>query len=291
VVNYMEPFRRFVVNDFVHNYARGLTPNPCVLCNQVMKFDLLLRRARALGADLLATGHYARIVKHEGDGLLYIAKAADRSKDQSYFLFGLGQEELSRLVMPLGDFTKDEVRRMARRFGLPVAEKKESQEVCFVQGGDYRGFLAEHGGIGRRSGPIVDMEGNVLGRHDGVHAFTVGQRRGLGLGGGGRKLYVVRIDPAADTVYVGEEKDLLARGVVARGVRWTGEPPAAGTVVEAKIRYRHPGSPSRLKPLDGGRVEVLFSAPQRAAAPGQAVVFYDGDRVLGGGWIEEVYGR
>ncbi|MEM4658494.1 MAG: tRNA 2-thiouridine(34) synthase MnmA [Candidatus Methanosuratincola sp.] len=287
VVNYMDVFRKFVVEDFIDKYFSGRTPNPCILCNQFVKFTFLLRRSLELEADFLATGHYARVVRDEATGFLYLGKALDNARDQSYFLFTLTQRELERLVFPLGELRKEEVRAIARELGLRVAEKPDSQEICFVRG-DYREFLKTKAPIDSERGRIVDMEGRVLGTHSGVHLFTVGQRRGLGLGGDGRRLYVIKIDHSTNTVYVGEEEHLMRRGFLATGVVWASIPPREELSVKARIRHRHTESDARVSPISNDEVLVEFREPQRAVTPGQAVVFYEGDRVLGGGWISEV---
>lgn len=287
VVNYMDVFRKFVVDDFIEKYLSGKTPNPCVLCNQFVKFTFLLRRSLELEADFLATGHYARVVRDEATGCLYLSKALDHARDQSYFLFALTQGELARLIFPLGELRKEEVRAMAREFGLRVAEKPDSQEICFVRG-DYREFLKAKAPTGSGHGRIVDMEGRVVGTHSGVHLFTVGQRRGLGLGGDGRRLYVIKIDPSTSTVYVGEEEHLMRRKFLADGIVWASLPPKEDIVVKARIRHRHTESDAHVSPISNYEALVEFREPQRAVTPGQAVVFYQGDRVLGGGWISEV---
>ncbi len=285
VVNYMDVFKKYVVEDFINKYLSGKTPNPCVLCNQFMKFNFLLRRAMELGADYLATGHYAK-VEHNGDKS-FLCKAVDGMKDQSYFLFALTQKELSRLIFPLGSMTKDEVRGIAKDMTLKVANKPDSQEVCFITGGDYRDFLKGHTKIKNEKGEIVNVDGNLLGYHDGVHSFTVGQRRGLGIAKG-KPLYVVKVEPESNRVTVGEEKDIFRTTLVANNIIWADEPPSDETQIKAKIRYRHKESDAVVNTNSDGEALVEFKNPQRAMTPGQAVVFYEGDRVLGGGWIREV---
>lgn len=290
VANYMEPFKKTVVSDFVNNYRAGRTPVPCTLCNQFMKFDLLLRRARELGADALATGHYARVEGEAGGRALF--KGVDNAKDQTYFLFTLKQTELERLVFPLGDSTKTEVREKARSFGLSVAEKPESMGVCFLTGGDYRGFLrSKTGGDLPPPGDMVDTGGNTMGRHTGVHSYTVGQRRGLGIptsGSESNPRYVVKIDAEKNRVVVGGEKDLYSRGLVAGGLSWVKNAPDGKSRVRAKIRHRHDEEDAVVE-VSGGATgaTVTFDNPQRAVTPGQAVVFYDNGEVLGGGWIQK----
>jgi len=280
VWNLAEPFRARVQDVFVREYLAGRTPNPCVLCNQDLKFDELWRRAGALGADCVATGHYARIVNGD-DGAPRLLRARDRAKDQSYFLFGLSTAQLARTLFPLGDLTKDEVRGVARRLGLAVADKAESQEICFVPDRDYAGFVERRSPGAAAPGAIVDADGSVVGRHGGVHRFTVGQRRGLGLGGGAPR-YVTGIDAATATVRVGASEHLLAAGLVAERVRWTRGPVDDA---EVRVRHRHPPVAARLRVVGDGRVEARFAEPVRAVTPGQAAVFYRGDEVVGGGWI------
>jgi tRNA-uridine 2-sulfurtransferase len=275
VANYEDEFRARVVDDFVAEYTAGRTPNPCVRCNQHIKFTPLLRRARALGADALATGHYARL---DGTRLL---RARDPRKDQSYFLFNMPREARAHVRFPLGALTKDEVRAHARRLALPVADKAESQEICFVPDGDYAAFVAARAPAA--AGDVVDEAGRVLGRHDGVHRFTVGQRRGIGVAAGEPR-YVIGIDALTRRVTVGA-RDALAQSVIeVDDVTWT-EPPAAPVRARVQIRYRHEAQPALVEPLGGGRARVTFDAPERGPAPGQAAVFYDGDAVVGGGFI------
>ena len=289
VVNYMDIFKKYIVEDFVGKYLSGKTPSPCVLCNQFMKFNFLLRRALELGADYLATGHYARIETEEGTGKFYLNKAVDSAKDQSYFLFMLTQNELRRIMFPLGSMTKDEVREVAKSMNLKVADKPDSQEVCFITGGDYRDFLKEYTDNKRENGEIVDVEGNTLGYHDGIHSFTVGQRRGLRISKG-KPMYVVRVEPETNRVVVGEEKDIFRTGLVANNITWADADRVASEEIEvkAKIRYRHREEVALVKLQSDGEALVEFRTPQRAMTPGQAIVFYKEDRVLGGGWINEV---
>jgi tRNA-specific 2-thiouridylase len=287
VVNYIDLFKKYVVSDFVSKYQSGRTPIPCVLCNQFMKFSFLLKRALDLGADYLATGHYARIEREEKTGTCYLGKALDDDKDQSYFLFTLTQNELRHLIFPLGSKRKAEVREIARRMKLNVASKPESMDVCFIAGGRYRDFLDRYLKTGKQGGVIVDEDGNELGSHNGIASYTVGQRRGLGIAKG-KPMYVTRIEPDRNRVYVGESKDLLRSTLVADNVTWVGEAPCGAVDVKSKIRYRHPANDSILKITSGDSVFVQFKEPQRAITPGQAVVFYRHERLLGGGWINEV---
>jgi tRNA-specific 2-thiouridylase len=284
VVNFEEEFQQLVIDDFVAEYFRGRTPNPCVRCNQRVKFELLLRKAGELGADFLATGHYARI-ERDDSGLCRLLTGVDRGKDQSYFLFTLTQQQLSRTLFPLGGMTKPEVRRLAARFALRVAEKGESQEICFIPDNDYVRFLEEERAPGLLSGTIVDSRGKVLGTHDGTYRYTVGQRKGLGIAHP-QPLYVLRVDAERREVVVGERDELESAGLTAGNINWIVSPPTAPFEATCKIRYRHQPVPCRVEPLPEHRAEVRFLEREKSVTPGQAVVFYDGDIVLGGGWIE-----
>ncbi len=286
VFDFTDAFEAAVVRPFVAEYLAGRTPNPCARCNQHVKFDLLWRRARELGAVRLATGHYARIGRDPGTGLPVLRAAVDAAKDQTYFLFGLDAAALARTLFPIGELTKTQVRAEARALGLPVADKPESMEVCFVPRGDAAGFFERRAPADAlRPGRIVDEGGATVGRHDGVHRFTVGQRRGLGLGGGAPR-YVRRIDAATATVTVAAGDRLSARGLIARDVSWSGgRAPAPGSEVGVRIRHRHPMLPARVMESAAGTVAVAFTADGPAVTPGQAAVFYRDDVVLGGGWI------
>lgn len=289
VVNYEREFEREVVEPFVAEYLAGRTPIPCALCNSAIKFDRFLEMAEGLGAERIATGHYARITQNPATGLWELRRAADASKDQTYFLFGLTQRQLARTVFPLGGFSKAEVRELARELGVAVAEKGESYEICFVPNGDYPAFLSAYmnekgAAMPHTEGDIVTTDGRRLGSHGGVHRFTVGQRRGLGVAAG-EPLYVISTDPATGRVTVGAGEGLLRAECIATEVNWiAGEPPAAPVRAEVKIRHRHEAAPATVTP-DDARVLVRFDEPQRAVTPGQAAVFYQGDVVLGGGWI------
>ena len=275
-------FERQVIDAFVDDYAAGRTPSPCVRCNTFIKFDAFVERARRLGASRIATGHYARIVA--GQGGLELHRAADEQKDQSYFLFELDQRQLATALFPLGDLTKQEVREEARRLELVVAEKGESMEICFVDGA-LESFLEARLSNGVEVGAaVVDREGNELGTAGPYYRYTVGQRRGLGLGGGD-KLYVLEIQPAHNRVIAGTRDQLRSGGLQGERLHWIGPPPSGEIEATVRIRSRHPGVKSRIRELPGGRALVEFESPQEAVAPGQAAVFYDGPRVLGGCWI------
>jgi len=282
VVNFEADFRSMVVESFCDDYFAGRTPNPCVLCNQKLKFERLLQRARELQADYLATGHYARI--EEIDGSYRLLKGVDQSKDQTYFLFTLTRDQMTEVRFPLGGMTKEEVRRHAARFNLTVAEKAESQDICFVPDGDYISFLEQERGVGLSDGEIVHVSGKVLGHHQGIYRYTIGQRKGLGLSWP-QPLYVVRIDAVTNRVIVGEKGDLLSTEFELRAVNWHISPPETTVTVDCRIRYQHNEIPAEVTPLADDRARVVLSQPQSGITPGQAAVFYDGDLVVGGGWI------
>jgi tRNA-specific 2-thiouridylase len=284
IVNFEQKFNETVVSDFVREYAAGRTPIPCVHCNGDLKFATLVERAAAFGADLVATGHYAR-VDRDGAGRYRLLRGADAGKDQSYFLFTLTQAQLAHAMFPVGSLDKAAVREHARALELLVADKPDSHEICFVPGGDHAAFLQQHG-IRRSDGEIRAVDGRIVGRHEGVHRFTVGQRKGLGLSSP-IPLYVVGIDAQSNAITVGPRSALEKQELTASDVNWiAGEAPAAGSRVTAQIRYRHREAAATITPLPGDRVRVLFDEPQAAIAPGQALVMYSGDEVVGGGWIE-----
>ncbi len=284
VLDLRREFAERVVAEFVREYGRGRTPNPCLACNREIKFRLLWQHAQALGFGSLATGHYARLAREGGRWRLL--RGLDRGKDQSYVLYMLGQEELAHLILPLGEWTKAEVRAEAARRGLPTAGRRESQEICFIPDGDYRRFLAPRLPETVRPGPIRDQAGRVLGEHRGLAYYTVGQRQGLGLAGQARPLFVVALDVAENALLVGPEEALLRKELEAEAVDFvSGEWPAGPLRVEAQVRYRAAAAPAVVRPLAAGRVRVVLDSPQRAIAPGQAVVFYQGEEVVGGGII------
>lgn len=288
IVNFERQFDETVVSNFVEEYAAGRTPLPCARCNSDLKFATLVERARGFGADAVATGHYARVERDEATGRVLLKRGVDRAKDQSYFLFSLTQEQLARAVFPVGDRPKGAVRDYARAHHLPVADKADSQEICFVPDGDYARFIDRRASL-PHDGVIVDEAGRVLGRHDGVHHFTIGQRKGLGVvprNGSSRPLYVVALRPAEQQVVVGPRESLERSTLTASGVNWIVEVPRDGRRVEAQIRYRHLAAPAVVRPVGDDRAEVELDTPQVAITPGQAVVFYDGEVVVGGGWID-----
>lgn len=286
VMNLRDAFRAAVMDDLADTYLRGATPNPCVQCNGVLKFRILLKRALALGASHLATGHYARVVQHDGRAAL--ARAVDRQKDQTYFLFPVTTAALDRTLFPLGGLTKQEVRGHARRLGLLTADKAESQEICFIPDDDHTRFVREHRPDAQGDGEIVDEDGHVLGHHDGYWRFTVGQRRGLRLALG-VPAFVLRVEPDTRRVVVTTGANRLDHtGLVLRGQNWF-DRPGSDEAVGVQVRHRGTVTPCRVGPGDK-RAVVMFDAPVRAVAPGQAAVFYAGDRVLGGGWIARALG-
>src|SRR5579863_7553938 len=289
VVNHEERFERDVIRPFVEEYVSGRTPIPCSLCNNHLKFDQLLIVAQQIGAERVATGHYARVAFDETRNRWLLKRPADHSKDQTYFLFGLTQEQLSRTIFPLGDMTKPEVRERARQHGLALSEKPDSQEICFVPGGDYKNFLdaylAEQGeSLPDTAGELVTTDGKTIGEHHGIHNFTVGQRKGLGVATGS-PLYVLQIKGDTRQVVVGSSEDLYSRTLRARRVNLIAvEDLTAPMRVTVKIRHRHEAAPAIIE-RDGDEIVTTFDQPQRAITPGQAAVFYDGDVVVGGGWI------
>ncbi|HZP48913.1 MAG TPA: tRNA 2-thiouridine(34) synthase MnmA [Vicinamibacterales bacterium] len=286
IVNFERQFDEQVVSNFVREYASGRTPLPCARCNSDLKFATLVDRARGFGADAVATGHYARVDRDPATGRYRLRRGVDAAKDQAYFLFSLTQEQLARAVFPVGDRPKDEVREYARTRRLPVANKPDSQEICFIPDHDYASFVAAHAPDAVRRGTIVDEGGRVLGTHDGIHRFTVGQRKGIGLSGGTSPLYVLQLRTVDQQVVVGPRTSLEQAALTASGVNWIAAAPQSPVRAQVQIRHRHQAAPATVRALGDGRARVDFDAPQTAITPGQAVVFYDGDVVLGGGWIE-----
>jgi tRNA-specific 2-thiouridylase len=285
-LNLEKNFHENVIAPFVRSYLSGATPSPCVLCNTHVKFDLFHEKAQAIGAEKIATGHYARITA-SGDGL-ELRKAKDLAKDQSYFLFELSQDQLRDAMFPLGELTKPEVRAIAARAGLSVARKKESYEICFVPEKDgYAKIVEREAGIaaGSEAGEIVDVENNVVGHHDGYYHFTIGQRRGLQVGGSPSRSYVIDVNPLTRRVIVGPASALEREELIAERVHWIGHVPPGPVEVQARVRSRAADAAATVSPQAGGRARIAFAQKLRAVAPGQAVVFYSGDLCLGGGWI------
>jgi tRNA-uridine 2-sulfurtransferase len=290
ILNFERQFDEQVVANFVNEYTSGRTPLPCARCNSDLKFATLAQRAEGFGADAVATGHYARVERDDATGRYLLRRGLDPTKDQAYFLFSLTQAQLARAVFPVGDRPKEAVREYARKRGLPVADKPDSQEICFIPDHDYATFVSKRSPEVPRSGTIVDLDGRVVGGHDGIHRFTVGQRKGLGLsvssGGTTAPLYVLALKPDERQVVVGPKSALAETTLTASGVNWILEPPVDGRRVTAQIRHRHWPARATVRALGDDRAELAFDEPQIAITPGQAVVFYDGDVVVGGGWIE-----
>jgi tRNA-uridine 2-sulfurtransferase len=282
VIDLRQRFQELVMDDFRAQYAAGRTPNPCARCNDRIKFGILLDMADSLGADILATGHYARI-EQDAAGTWQLLKGLDPAKDQTYFLFGMKQQQLCRTIFPVGGLEKPQVRELAAKFNLPVAQKQESQEICFIPDNDYVRFL-EESGVAPSPGEITDATGRKLGSHDGIHRYTVGQRRGLGIAWK-EPLYVTAIEPEGSRVVVGPREELFKSGLYAEQTTWTSLPISGIFHGSCSIRYRQRPVPCQAQLLEDGRLKVDFLTPQQAVTPGQAVVLYDADRVVGGGWI------
>ena len=286
VFNETERFARDVMDRFVAEYCAGRTPNPCIDCNRCLKFGALLERALLLGYDYLATGHYARVKLDEASGKYRLLRGRDRSKDQSYVLYQLGQHQLAHLLLPVVEYDKSSIRRSARQAGLINADKSVSQDICFVPDGDYTRFLQEYGGVKMIPGDFVDRAGHVLGRHKGLPCYTTGQRKGLGVSAG-KHVYVLRKNAQDNTILLGDNEELFTSVLTADRVNWiSGETPASPLRVTAKTRYSQTEAAATVHPLPDGRIRVEFDVPQRAITAGQAVVLYDGEQVLGGGTIE-----
>ena len=283
IYHYEAEFTRNVIEPFVCSYERGETPNPCIRCNKYLKFDILYEKARALGYDNIVTGHYARI--REKDGHFYLLKAADQKKDQSYVLYDLTEDQLAHTYFPLGDMTKDETREIAAEYGFVNKDKKDSQDICFVPDGDYASMIKRYRKKDYPKGDFVDLQGNVLGTHEGIINYTIGQRRGLGIPAD-RRLYVKRLDTVNNRVILADDEDLFDREVQVREFNWiTGEAPKEPFRCLTKIRYRHKEQPATVTVSDDGMAKIIFDEPQRAITPGQSAVLYDGEIVLGGGII------
>ncbi len=284
VLDFTDIFEHYVIENFCREYSLGRTPNPCVLCNRYIKFGALLERALEMGADFLATGHHARM-ETDNSGRYLLKKGKDRRKDQSYFLYQLTQEQLGRALFPIGNLTKDEVRRIAAGLGLPVASRPESQEICFIPDDDYAKFLRDRVPQAARPGPILDQGGNILGEHRGITSYTVGQRRGLGIAAA-EPLYITAIEPERNAVVVGTKAQTYGRELIADNLNWIAlSKPERPIKVRARVRYRHPEADAVISPIDETQVLIIFNESQMAVTPGQAVVFYDGDTVIGGGTI------
>ncbi len=285
VMNFRDIFARKVITHFCREYSLGRTPNPCIRCNQYIKFDALMERAKELGADFVATGHYARI-ENVGAGGYLLKKGIDGRKDQSYVLYPITQQQLKHTLLPIGGFTKERVRAMAREMELPVAAKPESQEICFIADNDYPRFIKEYTPQAVKPGPILDKAGHILGKHQGITAYTLGQRKGLGISAR-EPLYVIAIEPERDAIVVGSKAEVYSSELIASELNWiTIARPKGPITAKAKIRYLHQEAAAEITPRDGDRVHIRFREPQMAITPGQAIVFYQGDTVIGGGTIE-----
>lgn len=287
VLNFRDIFEKKVIDYFTQEYIQGRTPNPCIACNRYIKFEALLEKAVGLGAEYVATGHYARMGFSKAHNRWVIRRAVDQRKDQTYVLYGMTQYQIAHTLMPLADYTKDEVRQMAADLGLSTASKPESQEICFVHDNNYRNFLQERTGGGFNKGSFLDLQGNVLGEHQGIPHYTIGQRRGLGIATGER-IYVVDIDPQRNAVILGPEEAIFKHDLVSNDNNFIlFENLDQPTEVEAQVRYNAQPSPAVISPLSHGRIKIHFKEPQKAITPGQAVVFYQGDYLVGGGTIEK----
>lgn len=285
VMNFRDEFEEKVIKYFCLEYIKGRTPNPCIACNRYIKFESLLRKARGIGAEFIATGHYARVLWDDKEVNFQLLTGVDPTKDQSYALYSMTQEQLAHTIFPLGNLRKEEVRAIAREAGLPVSDKPDSQEICFVSDDNYAGFVEEYLEVKPEQGEIKSISGKPLGKHQGIHRYTIGQRKGLGLALG-YPVYVTKVDPKEQTVWVGEDKDLFSEGLTASDFNYISGVPFEGAVkVQVKIRYNSPRVEAVAEPWGDG-IKVTFLEPQRAVAPGQAVVLYDGERVLGGGIID-----
>lgn len=287
VLNFQDIFEKSVIDYFVHEYTKGRTPNPCIACNRYVKFDAMLKKAVSMGIDYIATGHYARIEYDASRGRYLLKRSVTDKKDQTYVLYNMKQYQLERTLFPIGNYTKETVRKIAEELGFIVADKPDSQEICFVTDNDYAGFISSRLKKSPEPGYFVDTEGNILGMHKGIYNYTVGQRKGLGISLG-KPMYVVRIDAKNNTVVLGEAGKEYSAGLIASDLNWIAFEKLESPIrAMAKIRYSAKESEAVITPLDNNKVKVEFTYPQRAVTPGQAVVFYDGDIVLGGGIIEE----
>lgn len=283
VVDLRSDFKRVVVDYFVRTYQAGKTPNPCLKCNPSIKFDRLYQQAQQFGASGIATGHYAQI-KPCQDGLMCLFRGVDAVKDQSYFLARMKQDQLRSTHFPLGGFTKNHIRQLVKERGLKPAAVQESQDICFIKNNTYGQFLTQQPGFTARPGPIVDMDGNEIGQHHGLHLFTIGQRRGINCPAA-QPYYVVRIDPDGNRLIVGQKNDLLTSDFQVEDINWIISCPDKPIQIDVRVRYRHQAVPATLTALDGTHAQISFNIPQPAVTPGQGAVFYEGDQVLGGGWI------
>jgi tRNA-specific 2-thiouridylase len=284
ILNLEADFKKAVIDYFADEYLSARTPNPCIVCNEKVKFGSLLKKAEVLDCDFIATGHYARI---ETNGSCELREAVDKAKDQSYVLFSLKQSQLKKILLPIGKFTKNEIRAKAKEFGLSVCDKPDSQEICFVRDNDYAGFIKKYKNIKSLRGNIMDTSGKILGHHEGFWNFTIGQRRGMGIAAK-EPLYVTEIRPEENIIIVGNAKDTKKNRFIVKKINWIIKSAEVKAKLEVKIRYNHKKALASIKNLDGNSVEIDFKEPQNAITPGQAAVFYDGEYVAGGGWIDKV---
>ena len=287
-VDFRDVFAKQVVSDFCLEYSQGRTPNPCVNCNRIIKFGVLLEKARELGAEAMVTGHYAQIEKRAADNRFLLKKGIDRTRDQSYFLYRLTQSQLAAALFPLGNMTKNSVRKLAQEMELPAVKRKESREICFIPDNDYARFLREQTVVKMAAGNIMDTQGKVLGKHNGIIDYTIGQRKGLGISSA-NPLYVVGIDSLSNTVIIGEKKDVYTTEFIVNDLNWIAFEKLTGSLtLQARIRYLHTEAEAVLTPINDDKIDVKFTEPQMAITPGQAAVFYQDDVVVGGGTIERV---
>lgn len=288
VINLQNEFQEKVIQPFITNYCSGKTPSPCILCNYFIKFDALLKKALAIGAQKLATGHYVKLSFNKNNNRWLLQKSVDLSKDQSYFLFNLNQYQLSKAIFPLGEYTKKEVRKIAKSINLPVANKPESQQLCFIPDNNYRNFIQMHHTLQNNEGTFISTNGKILGKHKGIHSYTIGQRRHLGIALG-KPLYVIKINPKNNTITLGEKKDIYSLEFIAENMNWIAfDTPPCSFKAAARIRYKHEEVPATITPIDQKNAHIIFDQPQPAITPGQAVVLYQNDTVIAGGWIQKV---
>lgn len=288
VINLQNEFQEKVIQPFIKDYCYGKTPSPCILCNYYIKFDALLKKTLSIGAQKLATGHYVKLTFNKDNNRWFLKKSIDLSKDQSYFLFNLNQYQLSKAIFPLGEYTKKEVRKIANSINLPIANKPESQQLCFIPDDNYRNFIQTHHTLENNEGNFISTDGKILGTHKGIHYYTIGQRRQLGISLG-KPLYVIKINPKNNTIILGEKKDIYSSEFIAENMNWIAfDTPPVSIKAAARIRYKHEEASATIIPIDQNNAHIIFEQPQPAITPGQAVVLYQNDVVIGGGWIQKI---
>lgn len=288
VINLQNEFQEKVIQPFIMDYCYGKTPSPCILCNYYIKFDALLKKTLSIGAQKLATGHYVKLTFNKDNNRWFLKKSIDLSKDQSYFLFNLNQYQLSKAIFPLGEYTKKEVRKIANSINLPIANKPESQQLCFIPDDNYRNFIQTRHTLENNEGNFISTDGKILGTHKGIHYYTIGQRRQLGISLG-KPLYVIKINPKNNTIILGEKKDIYSSEFIAENMNWIAfDTPPASIKAAARIRYKHEEASATITPIDQNSALIVFEQPQPAITPGQAVVLYQNDVVIGGGWIQKI---